>query len=133
MNIILLCKWWWKLDKENGLWQKIIRHKYLRDKYVCTVKHRQSDSPVWAGLIKIKHIYLQGRKVVINDGQDTLFWHDIWLYDKPISLLFPDLFKMSQQQEISVCDAVSHSQQMSFSRHLVDRWRLDWGKIIVLT
>jgi hypothetical protein len=29
MNISLLCKWWWKLEKEDGLWQQIIRHKYL--------------------------------------------------------------------------------------------------------
>lgn len=67
--------------------------------------------------------------MINNNGQGTLFWQDTWLYDKCISLLFPDLFKMSQQKEISVHDMLTNPQRMSFSRHLVDRWRLDWGKI----
>jgi hypothetical protein len=29
MNISLLCKWWWRLESENGLWQDIIEAKYL--------------------------------------------------------------------------------------------------------
>jgi hypothetical protein len=28
MNISLLCKWWRRLDKEDGLWQKIINHNF---------------------------------------------------------------------------------------------------------
>jgi hypothetical protein len=24
MNISLLCKWWWKLDFEGGLWQDMV-------------------------------------------------------------------------------------------------------------
>ena len=27
MNISLLCKWWWKIEKEEGLWQEIVRQK----------------------------------------------------------------------------------------------------------
>jgi hypothetical protein len=29
-NIILLCKWWWKLEKQEGLWQRILREKNMR-------------------------------------------------------------------------------------------------------
>ena len=25
LNISLLCKWWWKLENEDGLWQEIIK------------------------------------------------------------------------------------------------------------
>jgi hypothetical protein len=25
MNISLLCKWWWKVENEEGLWQEIVR------------------------------------------------------------------------------------------------------------
>jgi hypothetical protein len=31
LNITLLCKWWWKLEKEDGLWQQIVKFKYLRN------------------------------------------------------------------------------------------------------
>lgn len=30
MNISLLIKWWWKLENEDGLWQDIVKAKYLR-------------------------------------------------------------------------------------------------------
>ena len=29
INISLLCKWWWKLEKGDGLWQKLIKEKYF--------------------------------------------------------------------------------------------------------
>lgn len=60
MNLSLLCKWWWKLE-ESGLWQDIAKYKYLKRDNVCFVKHKQTDSPVWADLLKVKNIYLQGR------------------------------------------------------------------------
>jgi hypothetical protein len=30
MIIILLVKWMWRLESSNGLWQKIIKEKYLK-------------------------------------------------------------------------------------------------------
>lgn len=36
---------------------------------MCTVKHKQNDSPMWTDLLKIKYIYLQGRKMVIKNGK----------------------------------------------------------------
>lgn len=90
MNVSLLCKWWWGLDNSNGLWQEIVKFKYLKDKSICTVKHRQNDSPIWADLLKIKNVYLQGRKIVIRDGKKTMLWKDIWMHDKPLCIIYPD-------------------------------------------
>jgi hypothetical protein len=84
MNINLLCKWWRKLEVEDGLWQQIVRFKYLNTESICTVSHRQSDSPIWSDLLKIKNVYLQGRKIETRNGKNTLFWLDSWLYDKPL-------------------------------------------------
>jgi hypothetical protein len=69
INISLLCKWWWRLDNEQGLWQDIIKFKYLRGKSICTVTHRQTDSPIWADLLKIREVYLQGRKLNVKNGE----------------------------------------------------------------
>jgi hypothetical protein len=63
MNISLLCKRWWRLEKEQGVWQDIVKAKYLQHDGVRSVKHRINDSPVWTDLLKIKHIYLSGRKI----------------------------------------------------------------------
>jgi hypothetical protein len=68
MNISLLCKWWWKLDNEKELWQDIVRYKYLRSGSVCTMSHRQPDSPMWTDLLKIRDIYLQGRRMHVKNG-----------------------------------------------------------------
>ena len=72
MNISLLCKWWWKLDREVGLWQKIVKFKYIRNSSIYDVKHRQSDSAIWADLLKVKDIYLQGRKILVRN--DNFFF-----------------------------------------------------------
>jgi hypothetical protein len=28
MNLSLFCKWWWKIETGEGLWQEIVRKKY---------------------------------------------------------------------------------------------------------
>jgi hypothetical protein len=48
------------------------------------VKHRQNDSPIWADLLKIKNIYLLGRKMVVRNGEKTLLWKDLWVDEKPL-------------------------------------------------
>lgn len=40
MNVSLLSKWWWRLEKEDGIWQRIIRAKYIKGELVSTVKSR---------------------------------------------------------------------------------------------
>ena len=62
MNISLLCKWWWKLDNEKGLWQDIVKAKYFRGSLISTIKHKLDDSPVWSDLLSVRSFYLSGRK-----------------------------------------------------------------------
>ena len=123
----LLTKWWWKLDSEEGLWQDIIKFKYLKKHNICSVKHRQNDSPIWIDLLKIRHIYLKGRKIDVKNGSNTLFWKDTWLFDKPIQLLFPELFEICLQPDISV----GHMKQnlVRFKRWLVDDLQTRWCEI----
>jgi hypothetical protein len=96
MNLSLLCKWWWKLENESGMWQEIVKYKYLKKDSIVSVKHKQTDSPIRADLIKVKEIYLQGRKMCVKDGKSTLVWRDTWLYSDPLYTLCPDLFKLCE-------------------------------------
>jgi hypothetical protein len=100
MNVSLLCKWWWRLEKENGLWQELVKAKYLQNKTISTVTHRLDDSPVWQDLLKIKNIYLRGRKIETKKGDLTLFWLDPWLYDRPICLVAPVLFDFCEEKKL---------------------------------
>jgi hypothetical protein len=76
MNISLLCKWWWKIESGEGLWQVIARKNIRLEKGINKLKYNPVNSPVWNSLIKIKELYLAGRKIVIGNGKDTDFWRD---------------------------------------------------------
>jgi hypothetical protein len=128
MNISLMTKWWWKLDNEIGLWQEIVRFKYLKNDPIHIVRHRQNDSAIWFDLLKIKDVYLQGRKMVVRNGQKTLFWKDTWVFERPLASLFPDLFKICLQLNASVAFVKQNSA--NFSRWLVDGLRNDWEQIM---
>jgi hypothetical protein len=36
MNISLLCKWWWKIENGEGLWQEIVSKKNTKYKVGST-------------------------------------------------------------------------------------------------
>ena len=75
-NISLLVKWWWKLETQEGLWQKIVKAKYLRNKTVASVRPRVSDSPCWKNLLKVKDTYFCGRRITLRKGDIVRFWYD---------------------------------------------------------
>ena len=102
MNISLLCKWWWKLEREDGIWQEIIEKKYLKGKHISAVKHKLDDSPIWADLLKIRQVYLSGRQIQTKNGKNTLFWEDAWLKDKPLYVLHPTLYDWCADKSITI-------------------------------
>jgi len=118
MNISLLCKWWWKLEAKNGLWQQIVRQKYLSSDNVGSVKHRLDDSPMWSDLLKVKSIYLKGRSMLVKNGKATSFWLDTWIHNKPLCLMYPVLFDMCLDKQISVQHFLVHHGQLNFNRWL---------------
>jgi hypothetical protein len=73
INISLVCKWWWLLENERGIWQDIVQIKYVKNKPIFLVKNRQTDSSVWSDLLKIRHIYLKGREFIMNSGEKISF------------------------------------------------------------
>lgn len=57
MNISLLCNWLWKLETKTGLWQDIIKAKYLQNDLINTLKSKFHDSPAWKDLMKVRHLF----------------------------------------------------------------------------
>lgn len=117
-NISLLCKWWWKLEREEGLWQTIVRNKYLRQGGIFHIKHKQVDSASWHDLLKIKQLYLLGRCMVIGDGRRTDFWGDAWCGHTPLSQLFPSLHAISNDLGCTVRELADRRWNFSFKRWL---------------
>ena len=61
-NKCLLSKWLFKWINGDGVWQQILRNKYIRDKTLTQVQYMSGDSQFWAGLMKVKgEFFLLGK------------------------------------------------------------------------
>jgi hypothetical protein len=83
---------------------------------------------MWYDLLKVKHIYLLGRGISIDNGVLTRFWIDPWLYKEILYLIAPVLFELCDNKNISVAQALSGTQ-ISFRRWLFDDLTSTWEVI----
>jgi hypothetical protein len=58
LNICLMCKWWCKLEKEKGIWQKIVNNKYIHGNSILNIGPRVGDSEVWSDMLKVRDYYM---------------------------------------------------------------------------
>jgi hypothetical protein len=121
MNLSLLCKWWWKLEHEEGLWQKIVRQKYKITKGITSLRQNGKESLVWKDLLKVKHLYLKGRIIVVGNSQNTNFWEDPWCGIIALKDKFKDLFEICLEQDVSVAYMAARGWRLQFRRWLDER------------
>jgi len=73
-------------------WVKIYKsQKKGGNKTVGSVKPRRNDSPIWSGLLKIKHIYPKGEENEINSGGYVLVRRLV--SESPHCAQYPVIFK----------------------------------------
>jgi hypothetical protein len=80
----------------EGLWQDIVKAKYLRNKTVTSVQSRFNDSPCWEALLKVKYTYMIGMKVVLGNGDTCRLWKDPFLDNIPLCEKIPNLSDLCQ-------------------------------------
>lgn len=73
MNKALLGKWLWGLENTDGLWQKLLREKYLTKKTTYSTEVQTGRLP-----FQIKEYFLQFCERSLGDGCNTQFWKDKW-------------------------------------------------------
>jgi hypothetical protein len=91
-NTVLLSKWLYKLLTTDGMWQQLIRNKYLNSKPLSQAFWKPGDSHFWAGLMKVKQYFLRFGSFTIKNGSQIRFWEDIWLGTTPLRDQYPCLF-----------------------------------------
>lgn len=74
MNVALLSKWLWNIENSNGLWQEIIKAKYIKDVPLISVKVRQNDSHFWRAILGLRDEFYKCCKKVVGNGKSTSFW-----------------------------------------------------------
>jgi hypothetical protein len=47
-------EWLYKLCNEDGMWQELLRNKYLKNKTLSQVSKKVGDSHFWMGLMAVK-------------------------------------------------------------------------------
>lgn len=95
MLVCLICKWLCKLEKEDGIWQSMIKNKYFRNQPIHQCNPKASITFL-AWVIKSKRstcFYHFCRKLVGN-GMRTCFGEDGWLGDSAFQFRYSRLYNL---------------------------------------
>src|SRR4051812_17369206 len=102
MNKALLVKWLWKLETETGIWVDILKAEYIQNKCLSGLEKKPGDSQFWSRLMEVKKLYFQHVKKKTGDGNETRFWEDWWVGSRPLKDMYPRLYNISFDHNISV-------------------------------
>jgi hypothetical protein len=101
-----------------GIWGWIVaghsEEEMCEKSPIYLIPYRMSDSTLWKDLMKVKHIYLQGREYRVGNRKSTSFWLDTWLGEKPLCLRYPYLYDLSSKQKCSVHEVAMNIWNVDF-------------------
>jgi hypothetical protein len=120
-----------KLINEDGLWQQLLRNKYLYRYPLTKVTHRPGDSQCWSGLIKVKDIVLNLGKFILKNGEHIRFWEDKWLGYQPSMSQYPTLYQIVRHKSATMATVLdSMPLNVSFRRALVGPNLISWHNLV---
>ena len=125
-----MVKWSWKLETQSGVWQDIIRARYLRNRTVADVAPRFSNSPSWKALLKVKEIYMAGRKVITESGNIARVWSDPINGLLPFKDQYPQLFDICNIPECTIKQVFAVETGSFFRRRLTPALHEQWGVVL---
>jgi hypothetical protein len=132
-NICLLNKWLYKLLNEDGMWQQLLKNKYLGDKSLIQIFRRPDDSHFWSGLMNIKDQFLRWGHFQVRDGQSTRFWKDKWLTSRSLSEQFPNPFNIVRNKSALVAQIFPDTNlNLSFRRTITGIKLVEWQNSLYL-
>ena len=130
-NKCLLSKWLFKLINEQGVWQTLLRRKYLWSKSLTQVEYLSGDSHFWSGLMRVKPEFLRWGKFKLGNGSLIRFWEDTWLGNEPLKNQYPALYNIVRKKSDLVSSVLSSIPlNISFRRSLVANNLLSWHQLV---
>jgi hypothetical protein len=91
-NRCLLMKWFFKLLNKEGMWQELLKNKYLKNKTLAQVEAKPTYSPFWKGILSVKVDFFKRGSFIVGNGQTTHFWEDTWLGKTSLATQYPSLY-----------------------------------------
>ena len=126
-NKYLLSKWLFKLTNEDGIWQQILRNKYLKSKTLTQVEKKPCDSQFWSGLMSVKQEFLNWMMFKVQKGKQTRFWEDKWLGNSALKDQYSNLFNLVHRKYATVHTIFNGDPlNVLFRRHLTGNNLRDW-------
>jgi hypothetical protein len=101
-NKCLLSKWLFNLINSDGVWQQLLRKKYLRNKSLTKVNRKPRDSQFWSGLMNIKDQFLSMSNFKLQDDKQIRFLEDKWLGDSILKEQYPNLYNIVLKKSATV-------------------------------
>ena len=126
-NKYLLSKWLYKLCNEEGLWQEILRNKYLKNCTLSQISKKAGDSHFWSSLMAVKDQFLNLGRFKLVSGNQIRFWEDNWLGNWKLKDQFPNLFNIVRRKHATIAEVLSSNPlNVSFRRALVGDKLTEW-------
>jgi hypothetical protein len=124
-NIALLSKWLFSLLTEHGIWQTLLKRKYVGSKTLSQMVWKPGDSHFWTGLMTSKKHFFRFGTFSIKDGSQIRFWEDKWLGSTTLREQYPALYSIVRYKEESIAIVMeSFPPNVTFRRDLIGT-RLD--------
>ncbi|WVZ90481.1 hypothetical protein U9M48_036780 [Paspalum notatum var. saurae] len=130
-NSALLRKWLYKLLTSDGMWQQILRNKYIGSKPLAQLEWKIGESHFWSCLMKVKLDFLRFRTFLVKDGSQVRFWEDTWLDEAPLKDQYPSLYNIARPKSITIAEATSSSPPSICWRRQLYGTNLDiWNSLL---
>ncbi|GKB53206.1 RNA-directed DNA polymerase, eukaryota [Tanacetum coccineum] len=125
LNRALLSNWVWRFISQDGsLWYRIIQALYGQSFELHAVGHLS----LWCSILREMHLlkskgfdFVSHCKKRVGDGHCTRFWYDKCFSDQPFHVIFPRLFALETDTDLTVASKLgSTSLEASFRRPVRD-------------
>jgi hypothetical protein len=130
-NKALLGKWLARFLTEDGVWQTLLRRKYVGSKAISQVIWKPGDSHFWAGIMATKKHFFPHGSFSIRDGSEIRFWEDKWLGATTLREQYPALYRIIRHKDVTLQSVmVTSPPTMTFRRDVVGPRLTSWNELL---
>ena len=112
-NQALLGKWLWRFGQEGTHhWWRVVATKYGEGQggWNTKVYRRAHGCGLWCGINERWESFSKHLALVVGDGSHILFWHDRWVMDNSLKMLYPQLYAYSSDKEACISNVLCYKK-----------------------